>query len=485
MAGYQDGEMPAQEQVTTGADVFGGESGLPVHPASSAELDEVRMKSTRISGATGAQVGSWNVQVNNYIYGETARSAPSIAGSYSQDFSETSGMLMPRTASRPGLSPEGAARSEFRELRAAQRLAAGRTLRRPDMSDGDATDGRVQCPMCLRRFDWAEASQSIYAWSHDHRDHVPLHRRVGELDQHWNQRKANGVVLCGSSSDEWRHYLPALYGAYGEPIVIAAVGDVNSGKTTLLTMLGVELERSSVLHGKLSFRALSQDLEARFYAHYARPLLEERRVLAATSPSDNYGFFHAWRGFNNLTGRPFILAFFDASGENFAYQESIPPFVNAASAFIFLADADAMMDGRAADIATGNVINALDPRRFGGLPVATVITKSDLFQERREVLNWLSRDDEASPGTIEQESEDAYAFLAQTSAPGWLRPIREFPSATLHFLSATGTGIIDRNSLQFDQSHFGPRRVLRPILSLLNEIGVIDSAQFTSHGGSR
>jgi hypothetical protein len=393
--------------------------------------------------------------------------------------------LVLRAVDKPGLSAEGAARGEFRELRVAHRRAAGQALRLPDMREGNASTGQVQCPICLCRFDWAEAGRSNYAWSVDQEQWVPLSRRAGESEQHWNHRRANAHIRCGSGSEMFEHYLPSLYGAYGEPIVITAIGETNRGKTTLLTMLGAELGRSPVLNGKLSFRPLDHALADIFRTRYARPLLEQRRPVQATADDSFYSFFHAWRGFNHWTGRPFILAFFDAAGGGFVQKDRLPSFISAANAFIFLASADAVLGGNIKDTATENIIDMLGPAHFGGLPTAIVVAKSDLLQGRPEVLNWLDRDDEADLSTIEQESEDVYAFLALNAAPGWLRPVRDLPSTTLHFLSATGTHIVDPDSLQFDERYFGPRRILRPFLSLLAEMGIIDLAQFTSHHGSR
>lgn len=387
-----------------------------------------------------------------------------------------------RVAVWPGISAEGAARAEFRELRAARRHISN-VLASEDAIVSIASAGLVQCPICLRRIDWGEVRETLYVWSENQCEYLPVSRNTGESAQHWRQRVAGAFVRCSTDSREFNeHYLPTLYGAYGDPIVIPAVGRTYSGKTTLLTMIGAELERGVTLNGELSFRPLDHGMGELFHNGYVRPLLQERRADPGTS-GGRRSFFHAWRGYNHRTGRLFVLAFFDTAGGDFVSESRMPLFIGAASAFLFLVDAD-VIGHEVGDPATDNVIDLLGVGQLDALPAATVITKSDLLQQRPEVLRWLSRDDETDLTTIEQESEDAYAFLSVNAGPGWLRPAREIPSTTLHFASAAGTRV-DPDTLLFEEDHFGPRRVLRPLLSLLRAIGVIEKSQFAPDRDSR
>ena len=386
-------------------------------------------------------------------------------------------------------SAEGTARAEFRRLRTAQR----HTTRggRRSIAAKNASARLVRCPICLCQIDWKEAQKTPVIWSEDQVCYLPVSRQRGETERHWRQRAANAAIRCPSDDKYgYPHYLPSLYGAYGEPIIIPAVGQTNSGKTTLLTMLGAQLEQGTALSGELSFRSLDQGIGNRFQQEFVRPLLEERRQLYATTVPSRGFFFQAWRGYNHRTGRPFVLAFFDCAGEELARADSLPRFLSAASAFLFLADAAAIM-GRPenfasdyhGDAATHYVLDMMHERHLDTLPAATVIAKSDLLRQRPEVWQWLGKDDDTDLSTVEQESEDAYTFLSLNTDSGWLRPARELPLSTLHFLSATGTSV-DPNTLLFDQRHFGSRRVLRPLLTLFRAIGLIDTSQFTTLGGA-
>ncbi|MEO3861549.1 hypothetical protein [Acrocarpospora sp. B8E8] len=345
--------------------------------------------------------------------------------------------------------------------------------------------GTVRCPICLEQINWRQAKEAgLFVFDEDSRRYEPLERRRGESEQSWLHRTANAWIRC-TNSDFYRHFLPVLYGAYGEPIIIVAVGTSNSGKTHLLTMLAAELERGTILAGKLSFQPLDPTLGQIFRTNYVRPLIEERQRLPYTGPTDDVFFMHAWRGYNHQTGRPFVLAFFDFSGE-VLHRDNPPLTLNAASALIFLADPELIpgfgkrrSGSPLGDPTFSNICARLkishENERFIPLPIATVISKSDLLQyQMPEVARWLLRDDDTDLSTVEQESEDVYAFLAIKGGSPWLMPTHEFVSSTLHFVSATGTSAKDG---YFPERQFGPRRVLRPLLSLLARTGVLKPGQ--------
>jgi len=78
VAGYQDGETPACQQVTAGRDAYVAGRDMHVHLASHAKSRDEDGLSMRPAGTTGMQIGSGNVQVNNY-YGKLAQAAAEAA----------------------------------------------------------------------------------------------------------------------------------------------------------------------------------------------------------------------------------------------------------------------------------------------------------------------------------------------------------------------------------------------------------------------
>jgi len=87
------------------------------------------------------------------------------------------------------------------------------------------------------------------------------------------------------------------------------------------------------------------------------------------------------------------------------------------------------------------------------------------------VDGWLSRDDDFELGTVAAESEEVYEFLATNGAERFLQPVDRASDVSMHFASASGVAPVDG---QFPADGFGPRRVLRPLLSLFAMTGMLD-----------
>jgi hypothetical protein len=62
-------------------------------------------------------------------------------------------------------------------------------------------------------------------------------------------------------------------------------------------------------------------------------------------------------------------------------------------------------------------------------------------------------------------------LLNQNALKEWLAPARQFSDITLHFASAYGV----RNTVGAVDG-FRPRRVLRPLLSLLDSVGLVSAS---------
>jgi hypothetical protein len=100
------------------------------------------------------------------------------------------------------------------------------------------------------------------------------------------------------------------------------------------------------------------------------------------------------------------------------------------------------------------------------------VAKSDLLAPRRpEVARWLNRDDNVRLNTVAEESEEVYEFLATNGAERFLPPVNRVSDVSLHYASAAGVAPRDGH---FPAEGFGPRRVLRPLLSLFAMTGVLD-----------
>jgi len=75
MADSEDDGTPASVNVTAGRDAYTAGHDLHVHQVSPAQAGSGEWPGTRVDGSAGVQVGSGNVQVNNYYDGKTAETA--------------------------------------------------------------------------------------------------------------------------------------------------------------------------------------------------------------------------------------------------------------------------------------------------------------------------------------------------------------------------------------------------------------------------
>ncbi|GAA3504961.1 hypothetical protein GCM10019016_120740 [Streptomyces prasinosporus] len=347
--------------------------------------------------------------------------------------------------------------------------------------------GHVRCPICLSMVDWASAE--TVTLDADGRPE-PLVRLTGEDDVRWNHRRLDAYRLCAGGGGE-PHVLPGRYGDFGEPLVIGVVGESAAGKSHLLAaMLGMLSDVDRMARLGLVVGGLDLKLHQRYLKDVVRPFLDQGQGLAGT-PAQPPEFTDALWIHNSNTGRSFAVAFFDVSGEWLADHDSEVPFLGAVSALVFVVDPTRI---RGLTASTGSVtgdpsfgvvldkigrLRGVDGSQFLPLPAAVVIGKCDLLRHHEGLVDrWFqnaSPDEELNLATVEEESEDAYAFLSSRGARGWLAPFVRCARSTLHFATATGHKAVETDGLQRSpHGSFAPRRTLKPMLALFAMCGVLD-----------
>jgi hypothetical protein len=379
------------------------------------------------------------------------------------------------------------AEAEYRQTQAAARAPAG--LRRRSLAD--QMQARVLCPVCLRTINWRRAPLLEISANWEATPFRP--RQRDEPVEAYRERQLAAVRACTASPDDPypTHYLPSGYGEFGEPLVIAVIGNVAVGKTMLLAAM-VDALRNTPLHPLgLTVRSLDPGLELRYLRDYVEPFLSHRRQLPLTHPEPATVTYAALIH-SEYAGRNVPVAFFDVAGELYrsdtrsSYPSAYTAFLGAANAAIFVVDPEKALPtmlGRPGEpsrtdptfaAAMDRMTEARANENSSRLPfpAAVVVTKSDLLQHGQSVVaDWLTRRDDTQLSTIAEESASVYAFLARNGVEPGLTPVSRFSRATLHFVTSTGTSAADGG---FPPDGFGPRRVLRPLLALFASAGVVD-----------
>lgn len=348
--------------------------------------------------------------------------------------------------------------------------------------------GRVLCPICLQWIHWNKAPQVEQDLeTGDYRHFVP--RQPDETLQHFEDRRLGAKRRCTSIRDGRTnvHYLPDSYGDFGDPIVIGLVGDRAAGKTLLLAAMVDELRSSPRLAELgLTVRRLDEGIEQRYMDGIVVPFLRHRKLPSLTR-REAITFTYVARVHSRFADREFVVAFFDVAGEQLRHRragEFDASFVSAVTALMFVVDPETTVPsvtGEPGGVAEDPTFAAVLDRISGTpsndspfLPVssAVVVAKSDLLKDDHEVVRtWLDRDDDAELGTVATESEQVYEFLVAQGGERLLQPVDRSRDVSMHFVSASGVAPVDG---QFPAAGFGPRRVLRPLLSLFAMTGVLD-----------
>jgi hypothetical protein len=166
----------------------------------------------------------------------------------------------------------------------------------------------------------------------------PVVRMKLESDLAFRHRTLGAVRRCPSDG-QYPHYLPADYGSFGEPIILAVVGATGAGKTTLLAAIAHALNAPGLeLSSHISFSPLDTGLAARFNEYYVYPLLSRGEQLPGTERGLPTEVSFALRGRDLRSDRSFTLAFFDVAGESLYEAERFPSFIHAADGLIFMVD---------------------------------------------------------------------------------------------------------------------------------------------------
>jgi hypothetical protein len=355
----------------------------------------------------------------------------------------------------------------------------------------DSTDSWVLCPICLQRIKWDDPP--LYRYDAEAGEYVeqPVPTDAGPEQRARLHRVA--WVRCPNQHGE-RHHLPAAYGESGPPLVFGLVGAGGSGKTHLLTAIIGAVERGDLhRHYGLACWPLEVLLHQEYLRDNVGPLLGEARELRPTPPGRVMfadGFMIAQ---NDEPPRP--VALFDVAGDDLTRVADATAFLDAADGLIFVVDPARLDEADGRDRAFGVVLDLL--RASGRLPevcAAVVVNKADLLRFEDPVAMWLRRDTATLDSDESlRESADVYAYLHRRGAHAWTRPYRECTRATLHVASATGSSATGKNDSdeagdggEAGDAHFArgvqPRRVLRPLVSLLAMTGALDSDEAAQIG---
>jgi hypothetical protein len=357
---------------------------------------------------------------------------------------------------------------------------------------------RMKCPLCGGIItDWRNARR--LCWTEDFQLASFRERAPEETREAFYNRRLSALRVCTAQEDNepsfshlsGGHYLPDLIGEFGQPIVIGLIGSTAAGKTLLLAaMISEFLSKPGILETfGLKVSSLQHNIENRYLSDI-EPFCRERKILALTHVfSPDFAF--VTRIDSRYARRSFAVAFFDLAGETFYSMERVAmPMLTGASGLIFVIDPtqalpDLVLNGNWGRFSSTGFAAPVDTIRkerarlrdpFIPLPAVSVVTKADLMSGREDFVDkWLSRSDGGDLSSVYEESSDVYALLAARDAKQWLYPAESFMDVTLHFASASG---VDAVNGVFPKDGFGPRRVLRPLLSLFAMIGIIDRRPF-------
>jgi hypothetical protein len=351
--------------------------------------------------------------------------------------------------------------------------------------------GRVLCPICLQWIHWRKAARvEVNPETQQYKPFPP--RGVDETRAAYAERRLGAQRLCTLMRDgtATTHFLPDRYGDFGDPIVIGLVGHRAAGKTLMLAAMVDALRNDPRLAQLgLSVNRLDEAIEHNYMTRFVEPFCYRREQLSLTQINP-IAFTYVARVRSEYARREFAVAFFDVAGEQLRRRRLgdrflDASFLSAVNALMFVVDPEKALPtvldepGPAyGDPAFNAVLDRLTEVRrprghpFLPIPSAMVVAKSDLLRHKGTVVDkWLDRDDNYELATVAAESEDVYEFLATNGADRFLRPVDHSSDVTLHFASAAGVAPVDG---QFPLDGFGPRRVLRPLLSLFAMTGILD-----------
>jgi hypothetical protein len=344
----------------------------------------------------------------------------------------------------------------------------------------------IRCPICLSRLDW---NRLRTVRSLPDGQLVPY---TGGLDQDPLQLREDRINVyreCPGTAagPEDDHLLPYGLADYGAPLAIGIVGAGSAGKSCLLAAMIASLINAADL-GRVPLRIdpLDFQLHDRYEREVMRPFLQERRKLNVTR-FESVQFTDALRIHNTETNRSHAVTFFDVGGERLQNAHD-NLFLSGLGALIFVVDADQIVRRHRLNgpPVLGDPVFSKVMERLGAvhgyttggflpLPAAVVVAKSDVLRFLNEpaVDHWFAQDsgDDVDFASVERESGDVYRLLHRRG-PAYLSPASKCLRSTLHFTSAAG---LPAGPDGFPETGFGPRRVLKPLLSLLRAKNILTS----------
>lgn len=347
----------------------------------------------------------------------------------------------------------------------------------------------LACPICLRWIDWHSAPAVVFGTGD--KPEV-LIRDPSDSDAAWQTRLQTAYRPCSGVDSEDSHYLPYDYATYPR-IVIGVFGESRSGKSHLVAAMIGRLCSNDAALRRLGLTVEPLDLRThqQYMNQTVEPFLRGRRRLDPTQPLPVV-FTDALK-VTNRSGDSFAVSFFDVAGEQLERSDPKIKFFGSVNALIFVVDPDSI-PGLTGIGATAIGDSTFDEalKRLGGqprptreflrIPAAVVVSKADLLRYSFDLVGeWMSRSgpaEETDLSTVEQESEDVYAFLVERRAEPWLKPAEACHRSTLHFASATN--VMASESTYGDG--FGQRRVLKPLLALFAMTGVLDETLLNPSG---
>ncbi|WP_086843587.1 TRAFAC clade GTPase domain-containing protein [Amycolatopsis kentuckyensis] len=351
----------------------------------------------------------------------------------------------------------------------------------------------VRCPICADEYPWPdEPTLSLFDEENDEYRLVDVSSLSTEKQADLARR---GYRECPNpSGDTVRHYLPATYVDYLDPLVIGLVGAGASGKTHLLTAMIRQAHLGGLRAHRITAAALDFRRHAAFRGNYIEPF-ERGEAL----PGTEAGVIEAadillLRG----PGGERVVTFFDVSGEDLQSTAALnrsTRFLVGVNAVIFVHAPDDPLETKQATAPSENrsfglAVERLQGRRGGAdrLPVTIAVTKSDRLRYVAPADRWLRRGDEKTvdAARIRAESRDVFGYLHQAGAGASLHPFEAFKRCTLHFVSASGGDAVPVEGQDKTARHFArgvrPVRVLEPLVSILAMTGVITGPEASKVG---
>lgn len=350
----------------------------------------------------------------------------------------------------------------------------------------------VRCPTCMDTFEWKNTGK---VWRYDDTNRQYESIDISGLDSvKQAAARRDGYYECPNpSKDAPKHYLPASYATYEDPLVVGLIGAPESGKTHLLAAMIREVHAGGLAAYGLTASALDFLRHQEFRSMFIDRFEQGLALPATKSNLLEYADALILRGGDGLV-RP--VTFFDVSGEDFLRVDSTGRggrFLLGASALMFVHSTEDPLDleerakvkrgslpqggNSAFTMALERIQSVRTAAESAAIPAVIVLTKADRLRYVAPTDKWLYRGAEVAldASSIHAESRDVYAYLHHQGAVSSLAPFEVFSRCTLHFVSASG-GDVSVGKSEFARG-VRPMRVIQPLVAILAMTGVISGSQ--------